>query len=190
MRYPLFVLLAFLFSFLLSVSRGNADYAFAPTVDQKVRDCLHSYRQQDRLRSGAIYGDSVRRYSLEHKSAREIRTDMRRLGCTYHEDVLRDPGNNQPILHERKTIPLWAFLCPDGGEVRVKPVGNPVNSYRSQPNATKGLRYPFDSKFEGFSDEVVKVDNRGMAIPKSRADLGPQQFVDAWAIDAHTDLIP
>ena len=133
---------------------------------------------------------TARNYSLAGKSAGGIRADMERRGCPLKADVLREPKRNQPVLYQGRTVPMWAFLCPDGGVVRVKPVGDPASGYRPQPHASKGLRYPYDSKFEGFADEIVKIDDRGAAIPKSRADLGPKAPLDGWADDGHTDVAP
>lgn len=182
MKYSAAVLFACLLSF------ASESQHFSATIDQKTKDSIQAYSSRQTLPTGLIYGDSVRNYSLRHKTAQGIHSDMTKLKCAFQEDVLRDPKDNKPISYNQRAIPLWIYLCPDGGVVRVKPLGNPANPYRPQPNATKGLRYPFDSKFIGFADETIKVDNQGNAIPKSRADLKRPDVVEEWAVAAHTDL--
>lgn len=168
----------------------HPDEVFAASVGPKVRPCLRDYAARRLLPDGSRYGDSVRNYALAGRSAGGIRADMERLGCPLKQDVLREPKRNQPALYKGRPVPMWTFLCPDGGVVRVKPIGDPASDYRPQPHASKGLRYPYDSTFEGFADEIVKVDERGVAIPKSRADLGPRAPLDGWADDGHTDVAP
>lgn len=161
---------------------------FARTIDQKTRDCLEAYQLCKKLSNGLHYGDTVRQYELRNKTLAEVRKDMKKMKCAFKEDVIRDPGSNQPKLYRQHTIPIWIFLCADGGVVRVKPKGDPTNQFRPQIHGSKSLRYPFDAKFENFSDEVVKIDPEGNAIPKSRADLAPQHLVSGWSADAHSDL--
>lgn len=174
----------------LAFRAAHPESVFAPSVSKKVRACLRDYESGALLPNGLVYGGSVRRYALDGKSARQVRADMKALRCPLREDVLREPRENRPILYRGRTIPMWAFLCPDGGVVRVKPDGDPSSSYRPEPHAIKSLRYPFDSSFTSFADEIVKVDEQGNAIPKSRADLDAPGLVDGWADDGHTDLRP
>lgn len=161
---------------------------FAPTIDQRTKDCLEAYRVHRKLPNGLHYGDSVRGYSLSNKTPAEVKADMRNLNCLFKEDVIREPVMNQPKLHQNHTIPLWIFMCPDGGVVRVKPKGDPTNELRPQIHGSKSLRYPYDAKFENYSDEVVKIDSEGWAVPKSRKDLDPLYLVTGWGADAHADL--
>jgi hypothetical protein len=173
--------------FLAYVRQSPAE-VFSTEVGPKVEKTVRAYAIRERLPNGRAYGDSVRSYSLLGKSSTGIRADMSAKGCPLREDVLRAPATNLPIIYAGKTLPLWIFLCPDGGFVRVKPMGDPTNSHRTGVHGSKGLRYPYDSKFENFEDEVVKVDNAGNAVPKSIRDLKPKNLIDGWAADAHSDL--
>ena len=107
---------------------------------------------------------------------------------TLEIDVIREPLKNQPSLFHGSPVPLWIFLCPDGGVVRVKPKGDPTSPFRTWVHGNKSLRFPYDSKFDGFSDEAVKIDFAGNAVPKSRAELGPQNLLMGWVESSHADL--
>jgi hypothetical protein len=171
------------------VARHTGEEIFSPVCDSRVWKVLESYRNRQRLPNGARYGNSVRNYSLEGRAAAEIRQDMKRMGCVRRVDVLRNPANNLPISYQGRTLPLWVFLCRDGGFVRIKPKGDPTNLHRSGVHGNKGLRFPYNSDFRNFSDEIVKVDNAGNPVPKSIVDLGPKDLIDGWADDAHTNLV-
>lgn len=161
---------------------------FVAELPPKTREALRAFESRAALPGGLHYGDSVRDYSIARKSAATIRAEMQQRHCAFKNDVLKDPRTHQPSLVEGKSVPLWVFLCPDGGVVRIKPEGDPTSRYRPQPHGSKALRYPYNSKFEDFSDEVLKVDPEGNAIPKFPAELAPKALVDGWAEDAHQDL--
>lgn len=173
------------------------DQIWSPVLSSKTRQAIYDYNHKKKLNSGKIYGNSVRHYDVRNKCPTDIEQEMVQLGCQRKEDVLKDPKTNKPLMtHQLQTIPMVAFICPDGGVVRLKPQGDPMNKYRAQPSVSKVLRYPFNSKFENFTDEVAKIDNFGNIIPKWAKDLNPNlgkldeksKLVQAWADDAHTDL--
>jgi hypothetical protein len=163
---------------------------FSENINEHVRSSLNDYNNHERIDSDKpmVYGDSVRKYSLEGKTAEQIHLDLSALDCEMKENVIREPINNKPILYNNHTIPLVVYLCADGGVVRLKPLGDPTNKLRPEPHASKALRYPYNSKYENYSDETVKVDNFGNAIPKSRADLKSKDFIEGWFEDGHTGL--
>lgn len=168
----------------------HPERVFSPNVSEKVKQCLKDFGTRLLLPNGLSYGESARNYQLRNKTLRQVTTDMRDLGCSHRVDFIRDPLSHAPKLFRGETIPLWVFVCPDGGVIRVKPQGDPLSTHRPQLHGSKALRYPFDAKFENYSDEVVKVDDEGIAVPKSRGDLGPVHLMTGWGEDAHMDLRP
>ena len=183
-------------SFLLLLE-SQPHLIWSAQVGQKVRDAQSAFQAHQNVDHGLVYGDSVRNFSLKNKCASEISHQLLKMGCPRKEDVLQDAKTHQPLrTSDGKTIPMWIFLCPDGGVVRVKPVGDPMSRFRPQPHASKSLRYPYDSKFESFDDEIAKVDDRGEMIPKWSKDLDLTQvpvadqktFIEDWANDAHSNL--
>ena len=190
----------------VAVIKSHPDQIWSKTISLKTRDTIKDYKRETKLKTGEIYGYSVRTYDLRGKCAKEIDMDMQKLKCLRKDDVLKNPDTKQPLLTTKKehsvpgavpmTIPMISYLCLDGGVVRLKPEGDPTSKFKPQPLASKALRYPFDSKFENFDDEIVKVDNDGNVIPKWIKDLNvaeiPREdqsdFIKGWADDAHTDL--
>jgi len=171
---------------------------WSPNINDKVKQTLVEYENHTLLPNGLHYGDSVRQFSLFEKTSTQISVAMKELHCSKKNDFLQDPKTHLPIENSQgQKVPMTLFLCPDGGVIRVKPEGDPTSRFRPQPHASKSLRYPFDAKFESFDDEIVKVNNRGKAVPKWAQDLNPSLIVDPiikkeiieeWANDAHTDL--
>ena len=177
---------------------NQPSFIWSPKISDKIKQTLRDYKLHKTLPNGLHYGDSVRNLNLEDKTADQITTAMTELHCKKRDDSLQNPKTHAPLQDSQgKKIPLTVFLCPDGGVVRVKPAGDPTSRFRTQPQASKSLRYPFNAKFESFDDEVVKVDQSGQAIPKWTKDLNPvltedptigKEIIEGWANDAHTDL--
>jgi hypothetical protein len=120
---------------------------------------------------------------------------LSKMKCQKKEDVLKNPQTHDPLRDsDGHTIPMIVYLCDDGGVFRFKPKGDPTNRFRKDPDASKSLRYPSDSLFENFDDEVIKVDNSGHAVPKWPKDLNLADIdeknraavIQDWANDAHT----
>lgn len=170
---------------------------WSENLNSKAQAARSDFDTRKKLPNNLIYGQSVRDFNLRNKTAPEIDDYARKNKCQKKESVLLDPIRKEPILDKQsRTTPIAIFLCPDGGIIRVKPVGDPTSDDWQAPHATKGLRYPYDSEFVNFDDEVVKIDNDGFAIPKwpkdlrrpSQCELKQQDFIDGWAEDAHTRL--
>lgn len=181
----------------VSFAETYPDRIWTKEPNAKLKHAIQDYREKKVLASGQIYGAVARNYSLLNKCAEEVQKEMIQQNCKEKTDVLKAPKTNQPLLNQKgQTIPLLVYLCEDGSVVRLKPEGDPTSKFKPQPLASKALRYPFDSKFENFDDEVVKVDNFGNAIPKWTKDMNPEltkpgeqaDFIQGWADDAHTDL--
>ncbi len=181
----------------LEVLSAHPEQVWSPSLSLEAKQAIADYRLKKKLPNGEIYGASVRAYDLRDKCFSEIDQEMKKLECKRKEDVLKDPKTKNPLkTGSGKTIPLIVYLCSDGGVVRVKPAGDPTSKLRSQPLTSKALRYPYNSKFDNFDDERVKVDNFGNAIPKWTKDMNPSlvhskesgDIIEAWADDAHTDL--
>ena len=181
----------------VSIAETSPDRLWSPNLSETTHKAISDYQVGKKLSSGKIYGESVRAYDLRNKCASDIDRELKQLGCGKKTDVLKNPHTKSPLLTSSgQTIPMVVFLCPDGGVVRLKPQGDPTSKFKPQPLASKALRYPFDSKFENFDDERVKIDNFGNAIPKWPKDLNPElasskdqpQIIEGWADDAHTDL--
>jgi hypothetical protein len=176
----------------------QSERIWSPHLSPVARRATRDYTRRKKIGASLIYGDSVRKYDLRNKCAATIEADLTQLGCKKQMSVLKNVyKNNEPVrLTNGKTVPLVAYLCPDGGAVRLKPEGDPTSKFMTQPIVSKALRYPYDSKFDNFDDEVLKVDNLGNAIPKWQKDLNPEishpseqkDWIKGWALGAHTDL--
>lgn len=176
--------------------KSNPAGVFAKTINARVQGSLADFRALKRLPNGRIYGASMKSIKLNHKSADAIAREAKKFACVQSMDVLKNVTNNLPIQINGKTVPMIVFLCPDGGAIRLKPQGDPTSKFRPQPQGSKALRFPYDSAFVNFDDEIVKVTDTGIAVPKSAPDLAifstdkAVQFdaTDAWANSAHMDL--
>lgn len=174
----------------------NPDGIWSEQASKDYHQLLDDYRSKKKLPSGLTYGESVRFFSLKNKCASEIDKQLSQKGCLKEIDVIKAPDTQKPILtSDSKTIPLVIYICPDGGIVRLKPQGDVTSKLRPQPNSTKALRFPYNSKFDSFDDEKVKIDNAGNPIPKWKKDMNPAltqspKWLQSWADDAHTDLSP
>ena len=166
-------------------------------VGPKLKQALADYSTNKKLPNGRAYGHSIRNLNLERMCPDEIDARLKAEQCKIQEDVLKDPKTRKPLhLPDGQTIPMRVYLCPDGGVVRLKISGDPLSRFRPQPHASKSLRHPYNSLFNSFDDEVVKVDNQGHLIPKWVKDLKLEglseekrsEIIRSWAEDAHTDL--
>jgi hypothetical protein len=181
----------------VTIATSQPDSIWAPTINEKLKISIADYRSQAKLNTGETYGNSVRSLDLRNRCASDIDLEMQNKKCVRNQDVLKDPYSKKPLLDNRgSSIPMVVYLCPDGGVVRVKPEGDPTNKFKPQPLVSKALRYPYNSKFETFDDEVAKVDNFGNIIPKWTKDFNlgiahasdQEELIQGWADDAHTDL--
>mgnify|MGYP003394237727 CR=1 FL=1 len=183
--------------FFNSVQKACAGNVFSDALSPREKEALHAFVEAKKLPNGKTYGDSVRRFHLKGKSTAQVEKEMKKMGCPMKREAMREGGSG-PIRKDKdgKEIPLLMFLCPDGGVVRIKPVGDPGNKYRPQPHGSKALRYPADSDYVTFDDEVLKVDEEGNPVPKAPKGLAKfysdekiqSELVDGWADDAHSDL--
>lgn len=162
---------------------------WSPDIGQKLKSAIHDYNAHTKLKNGLIYGDSVRRYSLKGKCAANIEKDMKRLGCKKQIDVIREPKENQPILTSSGiTTPIWQFVCADGGVIKIKPQGDPMSKHTPFPHGSRTLRYPANTLYRDYRDEVAKISEDGHIIPRSPSDLKPKYLVNGWSQDAHIPL--
>ncbi len=182
----------------LKALKSSPSQIWAAQVNEKLKQTVTDFNAHRALENGAEYGKSIRTLELQGKCAADLDQELSQMSCKRVNDVLKEPKHNQPLrTQDGKTIPMISYLCPDGGVVRVKPSGDPMSRFRPQPHASKSLRYPYDSTFETFDDEIVKVDNHGNAIPKWVKDLNLNEistdqksaYIEDWANDAHTDLL-
>lgn len=167
-------------------------------LDSKTTRAISDYLGHRKLRSGKIYGESVRTLDLRGKCPEDLKkTLQQQQQCLLQNDFIKNSRTHAPMLDSQgQKIPMLVYLCPDGGVVRIKPSGDPTSRFRPQPHASKALRYPFDASFESFDDERVKIDHSGNPIPKWAKDLNPElslpngreELVESWAEDAHADL--
>ncbi len=166
-------------------------------ISEKVKLTIQDYQTQKKISQDHYYGNSMRNLDLRNLCPQDIDAKMKALSCPRTEDVLKEPKHHTPLkTKDGKTILMIVYTCPDGGNVRVKPNGDPTSRFRPQPQVSKSLRYPYDSKFENFDDEVVKVDNEGQLLPKGIQDLNlknvneedKETYIKKWADRAHTDL--
>lgn len=182
----------------LEAIHEHPEQVWSERLNPKAKIAIRDYDGHLKLKNGMYYGESVRHFDLRKRNAREIDDQMRKTHCERKSDVLKNPNTGKALQDfAGNVIPLIIYLCPDGGVVRIKPNGDPTSKFRPQPHGSKALRFPFDSKFESFDDEVVKVDNFGNAIPKWTQDMNPafqvkdshRNLIEGWAEDAHTDLV-
>ena len=184
--------------FFIQKMEKNPTQLWASHLPRKARKALNAYEERQLVGPHHLeYGYSVRNFPLSAKTILELDREIPDLGCVKQTDVLKNPHTQRPLKDQKgMSIPLWVYLCPDGGVFRVKPKGDPTSRYRKGPQASKALRFPYDSVFENFDDEMVKIDNDGNAIPKWVKDLNlklvdqsdEKRFIEGWANDAHTDL--
>ncbi|MGZ3694284.1 MAG: hypothetical protein ACXWQO_08875 [Bdellovibrionota bacterium] len=157
-------------------------------LDPKLSSAIQDFNKHKKVGKKLVYGDSIRNYPLNFKCAADIEKDMKMVGCTKQIDVIRDPQKNEPILTDGKPSPIWQFVCPDGGVVKVKPEGDPSSKFTPFPHASRVLRYPAESEYRDYRDEVAKLSRDGHIIPKGPGDLAPKDLVDGWSKEAHIPL--
>jgi hypothetical protein len=175
----------------------HPDQVWSTQVTDKIRKTLSDYATLKVLKNGRVYGNSVRSLNIENKCLHEIELQLEKQSCERKDQFVKDlKSQNAVRTSDGKTIPLLVYLCDDGGVVKIKPVGDPTSRFRPQPHASKSLRYPYNSRFESFDDEVVKVNNSGRAVPKWAKDLNfenvpsdqKKEWIEDWANDSHSDL--
>lgn len=167
----------------------HPDQIWAPTISENLKAAIHDYDSHTKLKNKLEYGKSVRGYALAGKCPQDIERDMKKLGCKKQVDVIREPKENKPILDKNgKTTPIWQFVCADGGVLKIKPEGDPMNKFTPFPHGSRTLRYPGNSAYRDYRDEVAKISPDGHIIPRSPGDLAPKNLVDGWSAEAHVPL--
>lgn len=170
------------------VQTHEPERIWASELPKNVIQAKEDFENRKRLPNQKTYGAVARSYTLEDKTAKEIDSDMKHLGCKKESAWILKYPENKPIIYQGKKLPLISYLCSDGSVVRIKPQGDATSPYRPQPHGSIALRYPYDSQYRNFDDEVSKVDNEGNLLPKSPRELKDKTLVNEWAEDAHTDL--
>jgi len=175
----------------------NREQIWAASAKEKVKAAVVDFQNKRKLSNGMIYGNSVRKLKLTKSTLEEIENEMSSNACLKKTDTIQDPKTGKPKLDShQKQVPMDTYICPDGGVVRIKKQGDPMSAFRPQPHAIKALRYPFNSPYESFQHETVKVDDEGNPVPKWVPDLNREilppsrekDLIEGWAEDVHTDL--
>lgn len=169
--------------------REHPEKVWVESISSPLKAAIQAYNSKEKLKNGKVYGASVRNYSLEGKCPAEVEKDMKQLGCAKKEDVIREPAKNSPIVGpDGRTSPIWQFVCADGGVVKIKPEGDPTSKFTPFPHGSRTLRYPAEAEYRDYRDEIAKVSEEGQIVPRSPADLGPKNLVDAWSKTSHIPL--
>ncbi len=168
----------------------NLDAAslFSPALTGNAKLALQDFLKQKILPNKKIYGQSVREYKMDGKTADQIDAEMKQLKCKKQVTEIQDPKTHEPILVQGKSSPLWSYLCPDGGFVRIKPKGDPSSKFLPQPHGSKGMRYPYNSEFKTFDDEAFKINEDGKPSPKWPKDMIRDVNLSCWSRDVHKNL--
>jgi len=153
--------------------------------------------------TGKPLGQSVKKLKLSGKNGLEIDRYLTGRGFKKHSRVLRMDGELILDAHGQPA-PHHIYLHPDGGMVRVKPIGDPSSTnptrIASHPHVVKAVRYP-PSASHAWKHESFKVDGQGRPIPRTpiEADLrrpgdlsvtAGHSFADSWAWSAHDLVTP
>jgi len=148
--------------------------------------------------SDKSYGASVRKVNPKGKTVEQIEGELKPFKCKKEIQKVKGPGNAVIVAADGNTIPMVTFICPDGGAIRMKGLGESTSKFRPQPNAVKALRWPRNGPFENFDHEVVKVTAAGKIVPKYPKDVNAASIslnpnvqkvgLDLWANLAHTDI--
>jgi hypothetical protein len=170
--------------------KAQPEKIWSSTIDSKLKSAIRDYDSRVKLKNGLSYGESVRAYSLKNKCPADVEADMKKAGCFKQVDVIKEPVKNRPVLSASgATTPIWQFVCPDGGVVKIKPEGDPSSRFTPFPHGSRVLRYPAESPYRDYRDEIAKVSEDGHIIPRGPADLAPKELVDGWSKDAHVPLV-
>ncbi len=172
---------------------------WSPNIPPEVQQALQEFEERHHLKTGEIYGDSVRTLHIEGKTAKQLEADLLQKGFAEKHDFIRDPVTHEPIRNTSgEKMIMDIFTSHDGGMVRVKPMGDPINRFRPQPQAVKAVLYPPNASPENFDFEAFKVDADGTALPKWEKDFSGlidkntpagRELLDGWADDTHINLM-
>ncbi len=179
--------------------RGHVESVWSPNTPQNIKKAVQAFRQRKKLPNGTTYGKSVREIEdIEGMSPIDLDKNLVSHGFEKHHSVIHDPVTHAPVLdvagHE---IPMDVYTHPDGGMVRVKPLGDPTQKFRTQPLASKAVRSPANAPYDDFNFEAFKVDKNGLPLPKWAPDINnpfakdtpeAREFLDGWASSVHFDL--
>ncbi|HAR43382.1 MAG TPA: hypothetical protein DCS07_12255 [Bdellovibrionales bacterium] len=167
------------------------------SLNPEVKQALKDFGKR-KLPSGEVYGRAIRQIKIENLSPKKIDVTLKNRGFHRINTVVRDFKTKAPVLGPNgRPITMVVYAHPDGSTVRVKPIGDATNPFRSQPHFSKSVRYPPDAPIDDFAREAFKVDAHGNAIPKAAMDMelpyspktaAGKHFLDAWANDAHSNL--
>lgn len=176
--------------------RAHPGEVFGPNTPTTTVDAVESYVKGQRLPNGQVYGQSVKNLDLTQIRADSVDDVLTGRGFQKFADVIRDPKTQQPVLVNGAEVPMNVYVHPDGGMVRVKPMGQP-NSPRPLPHAVKAVRWPPDGDYRSFAQESFKVDKLGRPLPKMPGEAfqpfpedktAASNFFDGWAEWAHEYL--
>jgi len=164
----------------------------AALANPKVQAVLKAFK------ADPSYGASVRGVNPKGKTVQQIEAELKPFKCKKELQKVKGPGNAVIVAADGNTIPMVTFICPDGGAIRMKGLGESTSKFRPQPNAVKALRWPKNGPFVTFDDEVVKVTAAGKIVPKYPKDINANSIslnpnvqkagLDLWANLAHTNI--
>jgi hypothetical protein len=177
----------------LKVLQEDPQRIFSEKVPAETKMGLRDFEEQVKLPNGLVYGEIMRSLKIRGKQLDELELELAEKKCVKKIDVLKHPSTQSPVLFSGAIVPIWIYVCPDGGLVKLKVKGDPTNRFRPEPHGIKAMRYPASKEETSFDHERFKVDEAGYAIPKWRKDLGVERFsesdrdalVEGWAEDAH-----
>ncbi|MCM2324103.1 MAG: hypothetical protein NDJ90_12655 [Oligoflexia bacterium] len=181
-------------------AKGHYAQLWAKDLPSSTAKALDDFNDGKKLASGLIYGDSVKSLSLRGKSPAQLEAELLGRGFTKHHSLVHSLDLKKGVRDPSgKLIPMDVYTHPDGGMVRIKPRGDATSRYRPQPHASKSVRYPPEASYADFRFEAFKVDDLGLALPSSAKAMeapfpaqtdATRAFVQSWADDVHTNLIP
>jgi hypothetical protein len=177
----------------LKVLQDDPQRIFSEKMSPQAKLGLKDFEEQVQLPNGLAYGEIIRGLKIRGKQLDELELELTEKKCVKKIDVLKYPSTQSPVILNGTVVPIWIYVCPDGGLVKLKVKGDPTNRFRPEPHGIKAMRYPALDEVTDFDHERFKVNEGGMAIPKWRKDLGVEHFpeserdalVEGWAEDAH-----
>lgn len=175
--------------------KKDPDGVWDASVRAEVLQAVKDFKAGKRLPNGFAYGASVKDLDLRGMTPARVEAVLKERGFVRYDDVVRKDA--KPVFDkDGKTIPQIVYIHPDGGTVRIKPLGDPTSAKRPQPHLSKSVRYPYDGDRRDFKAEGFKVDMAGRPLPKAPSDLKnpyrgtplEETFQDGWGDAAHADL--
>ncbi len=170
----------------------NTGAIWSTSLSPRLKNAINLFKSG---RTG--YGQSVKHLDLSGLNTAQVGKLLKSRGFVVEKSVIRDFNTQKPLLGPNgKALRQLIYRHVDGGMVRVKPDGQP-GSARPQPHMVKAVRITRRASTHEFGKEAFKVDNAGNPLPKFPPDLRnphpvgsakANQFTDAWADAAHTNL--